>query len=106
MKMNEAEQTIIERETTHGPYSDTSIIAQGLKRIVRNKSSSKIMPIQAESLDMICSKMARILSGNPDEPDHWKDIAGYALLVHDSLCGMGTASPTAGPVPFPKSPSA
>jgi hypothetical protein len=33
-----------------------------------------------EALEMICTKIARILSGNPNDPDHWKDIAGYAEL--------------------------
>jgi hypothetical protein len=36
---------------------------------------------QCESLDMIAMKMARIMSGDPSEPDHWQDIAGYALLA-------------------------
>lgn len=33
-----------------------------------------------ESIDMILTKISRIVSGNPSEPDHWDDIAGYAFL--------------------------
>jgi hypothetical protein len=31
--------------------------------------------------------MGRIVNGNPDKVDHWKDIAGYAMLVADRLEG-------------------
>jgi hypothetical protein len=41
--------------------------------------------MQRESLEMNQHKVARILAGNPDEPDHWFDIAGYATLVHQRL---------------------
>jgi hypothetical protein len=34
-----------------------------------------------ESLEMIEQKIARILSGNAYETDHWLDIIGYAALV-------------------------
>jgi hypothetical protein len=30
-------------------------------------------------------KMSRILCGNPNEPDHWRDIAGYATLIENIL---------------------
>jgi hypothetical protein len=38
-----------------------------------------------ESLDMISNKIARIVNGNPSEPDHWIDIAGYATLIANRL---------------------
>jgi hypothetical protein len=43
------------------------------------------MPMK-ESVDMICHKIARIVNGGqPQEIDHWHDIAGYAKLVEDIL---------------------
>ena len=36
---------------------------------------------QREALGQITFKIARILSGDPNHPDHWDDIAGYALLA-------------------------
>jgi hypothetical protein len=36
---------------------------------------------------MILMKLARVIAGNPNEPDHWRDIAGYAELVVRSLEG-------------------
>jgi hypothetical protein len=32
---------------------------------------------------MILHKLARVLSGNPDNADHWDDIGGYARLGRD-----------------------
>lgn len=37
---------------------------------------------QLESLDLILTKIARILSGDPNEPDHWRDIEGYARIAN------------------------
>jgi hypothetical protein len=42
---------------------------------------------QWEALEMIASKMSRIVNGNPDKIDNWDDIAGYAKLVADQLRG-------------------
>ena len=73
-----------ERQGTHGDYGVTAEIAQLLKSIVReanNKAGGKLTLVQMESLDMICTKVARILSGDPNEKDHWVDLAGYASLV-------------------------
>lgn len=37
--------------------------------------------VKKEALAMIATKIARIVNGNSDDPDHWRDIAGYAELV-------------------------
>jgi hypothetical protein len=39
------------------------------------------MPEQQEALDGIATKVARILSGNPNCADHFADIAGYIALA-------------------------
>ena len=39
-----------------------------------------IDPVHREALDMIASKIARILSGDATHVDHWVDIGGYAEL--------------------------
>lgn len=43
---------------------------------------------QKEALEMIASKIARILNGNTNNEDSWRDIAGYATLVADRLKGV------------------
>lgn len=78
-------ETLNERESTHGDYGQTAEIAQDLKSIIRAHNIGSLDSAQCESLDLICTKIARIISGNADEPDHWKDIAGYADLVSSRM---------------------
>lgn len=74
------------RESTHGSYLSVSRISQELKRVMYGGPQYQDLDDrQSEALDMIASKIARILSGNPNEPDHWRDIAGYAALVLKGL---------------------
>lgn len=75
-----------ERAKTHGDYLVTAKTAQKIKAMIRNSPAYPDMnERQCESLDMIAVKLARIMCGNPHEPDHWQDIAGYALLpIKDS----------------------
>lgn len=76
-----------QREKTHGSFSDVSTMSQFMKSHWRNCRAewSRLTVEQRESLDMIAVKVARILGGNANEPDHWRDIAGYATLIADSL---------------------
>ena len=73
-----------ERESSHGDFSTTAMIAQDLKSIVRG-NSHKLDNRQAESLDLICTKIARLLSGDNNCKDTWDDIAGYANLIGERL---------------------
>lgn len=79
-------EVIATRENTHGDYREVAFTAQLLKANCRTAGNYECLPpVMKESLDMFCSKMARILHGNADEPDHWRDIAGYAELVRKKL---------------------
>jgi len=40
---------------------------------------------QKETIYMTCHKMARILTGNPNIPDHWQDISGYNMLIVNEM---------------------
>lgn len=77
---------LAEREKTHGNFADVAYTAQNIKNaFVRPECYSLLGEYQKESLDLIATKIARILNGNPNEIDHWKDIAGYANLVVEIL---------------------
>lgn len=67
-----------EREKTHGRFEDVACTAQNLRALLYRPDLSDV---QAEALGMIASKLARIVNGNADEIDHWRDVAGYAELV-------------------------
>lgn len=84
----QATEVTAERQTTHGPYDDTARISQLLKAVLHASPNwHKLTPAQMESLEMLCTKQARLLSGNPNDPDHWLDIAGYATLIVERLRG-------------------
>lgn len=77
-----------ERGTRYGDYQMQSFLAQQFKRTYRLHLTcyNKFMtPDQEEALEMICTKLARIVNGDPDYADNWVDIAGYAKLVADKL---------------------
>ncbi len=79
------DQVIASREKTHGSYANTARVAQTLKRILRAETANyeTLTFRQRESLDHICTKLARIVSGDASEPDHWLDIQGYAKIAID-----------------------
>ena len=77
---------IQEREKTHGPYKGTAAWSQSIKDMFRSSSNWNTMTDgQKEALEMIAVKLARLLNGNPQFPDHWDDIAGYGKLGATSI---------------------
>jgi hypothetical protein len=71
-----------EREKTHGDYYRVAMMAQELKDAMRRGKNWKALDdTQRETLELIATKIGRILSGDPHEVDHWCDIAGYATLI-------------------------
>lgn len=79
-----------ERATTYGRFVDVAEIAQELKDTIRigdTNRGERLPADQIEALDMITSKIARILCGDSNYVDSWIDIAGYATLVADRLKG-------------------
>ena len=84
--MNDIGNLLGERQSTHGTYSEVSSICQAIKRTMRQSSGwDHLGNEQAEALEMIAMKIARILSGNSNFADHWEDIEGYARLVSNEL---------------------
>lgn len=86
MLKNNIIETLAERHGQYGHYTYVSKTSQLLKRTIRESPNYQTMPAYMnESLDMICNKLARILSGNYYLRDSWLDIEGYAKLVTDEL---------------------
>lgn len=77
---------ISERHKTHGSWEHQAQLSQSLKSAIDHAQ----LPVrtlskgQREAIDMICVKLSRIVVGNPNEPDHWLDIQGYARLGEKS----------------------
>lgn len=79
---------VAERQATHGDFVATSRAAQRLKDVLRDELAVRASRGQPElgdehleALDLVLSKIARIVAGDPGHRDHWDDIAGYALLA-------------------------
>jgi hypothetical protein len=72
---------LIEREKTHGSFHDVASFAQVLKTMFRTMPKwANMEPEHKEAIDLMCTKFGRIISGNPMEEEHWKDLMGYAEL--------------------------
>ena len=82
------DEILAERGKTHGDFKDHAKTAQKLKFTLREQNKDwqvDFSHTQQEALEMICHKIARIVAGNPNFVDHWRDIAGYATLVANEL---------------------
>lgn len=87
-----------ERGKRYGEFRHHAEITQRLKSILIEGASlsteaqarvrtrvASMQPDQVECLDMLAHKLGRILNGDPNYEDSWRDIAGYATLVADRL---------------------
>lgn len=80
-KSNEqtADQAIsADRGNSYGDFREMATLAQLLKD---NAVSDNMTPVQKESMELICTKIARLAVGDCNHIDSWVDIAGYANLV-------------------------
>ena len=82
------DDTLKERGARYGAFEDYARVTQRLKRIVTEelgRQDKYVEPDQQEALDMIFHKIGRIVAGDADYDDSWRDIAGYAMLVTNRL---------------------
>jgi len=83
-------QILTERGSRYGRFTGHASVAVALKNAMRAPNPEKFARMDAdqqEALDMIVHKIARIINGDPNYEDSWRDIAGYAVLVADRLIG-------------------
>ena len=84
------DELVDERALTYGKFQNLAEVSQRFKDslhyflITRNKY---LAPDQQEAMELIFHKFARIINGDPDYVDNWKDVAGYATLISDRLEG-------------------
>lgn len=80
------EDTLEERGKSYGEFKENAKIAQHLKQVVRCANNWSNMPDDMrEAVDMICSKISRMVTADCNHIDNWTDIQGYAKLVEDRL---------------------
>jgi len=94
----EINEVLKERGSRYGPFSGHAAIAQSLKDVFEGEGAPTsfetnwyfLEDFHKEALEMIAHKIGRILNGDPNYDDSWRDIAGYAQLVVDILNGKDT----------------
>ena len=79
--MSTVEETLTDRESKYGDFKAVASTAQELKAVLIRRGLTNLTADKQEALEMICTKIARILNGEVSQADSWHDIAGYALLV-------------------------
>ena len=80
--MSITDQILNEREQTHGLFREVAGYSQAIKQLMRtSRNWDRLDVSQAQALEVVADKVARILCGNPSYPDHWQDGAGYFELV-------------------------
>ena len=82
--MKTVQNTLEERNATHGDFREGAKISQHLKKVVATYGVN-LTPTHKESLDMIMHKIARLLNGDPMHVDTWHDIVGYATLAVEDI---------------------
>lgn len=84
--MDEIQKTLEQRGKRYGEFKKQAKIAQQLKAVMYESAMEcSLSDDKKEALEMICTKIARIVNGDPNYKDNWVDIAGYATLVADNL---------------------
>jgi len=76
------DQILSDREQTHGLFREVASYSQAFKNMMRtSRNWNRLDVAQAQALEVIADKVARILCGDPSYQDHWQDGAGYFELV-------------------------
>ena len=84
--MSITDQILSDREQTHGAFREVAGYSQAIKTLLRSSRNwAKLDVAQAQALEVVADKIARILCGDPSYPDHWQDGAGYFELVARDL---------------------
>jgi hypothetical protein len=86
--MTDIKQTLNERGKRYGSFKGHAEVSQRLKVVVQEELDARgklLSPVQQEAVDMILHKLARIVNGDANYIDSWRDIVGYTQLVVDEL---------------------
>jgi uncharacterized protein YdhG (YjbR/CyaY superfamily) len=89
-EVSKVDKVLDTRAEQYGSFMQSADTVIRIKGIVHNavaRNEVHLYPDQLQALDMIATKISRIVNGNPNHTDSWTDIAGYATLVADRLQG-------------------
>lgn len=77
--MRRRRHIVAQREKTHGAFHERARVEQNIKGAFRDSRNwAALSDARKSALEMIAVKASRILSGDPDHLDSWRDLGGYA----------------------------
>ncbi len=94
------DKTLKERGSNYGDANVQFALAQALKEAMRGNLAeegyeteaeaieqawAELPAVARESLDMLATKVSRIVTGGAGHLDNWHDIAGYATLTEKKI---------------------
>ena len=80
------QKILVERGSRYGAFIDNATIAQKMKVDAKwGLAWEDMEPDAQEAIDMICTKISRIVTADWRYVDNWRDIEGFAKLVADRL---------------------
>jgi hypothetical protein len=79
------EKTLSQRGDRYGKFSSHAEISQNIKEAMGAPGWGNLTASQREALEMVAHKAARIINGDSNYIDSWRDIAAYVQLVIDEL---------------------
>lgn len=80
------QDTLDERGKQYGEFESHAEISQALKEVIyQSHGRGLLSDDKREALEMIMHKVARIINGNPEFIDSWRDICGYSQLIVNNL---------------------
>lgn len=81
---NEREQVIADRQAAYGNFADTARVIHDLKIVCQaHWPMHQRTAAQCYAIDMLLTKIGRMINGDPDRVDGWRDIELYAKHVAD-----------------------
>jgi hypothetical protein len=84
--MDEISATLAERGNRYGSFEIHAEYAERINNVYEQSPNWRTMNSDCkESLRIIANKIGRILNGDPEYDDNWRDIAGYAKLILDRI---------------------
>lgn len=93
MKIDEILAERGERYAKNG-YGEVALVSQNIKAAMKHSTNWNRLPADMrESLEMVASKISRILNGDPAYLDSWVDCIGYLQLVVERLERCQNAKP-------------
>lgn len=101
--MESTEQILQERGSRYGEFENVARVTQAVYQTLMQtyyathggQAATPLPAYTAEALHMICSKLARIVCGDPSYRDNFADISGYAVLVDNILAKQEVVPVTA-----------